>query len=126
VEFAGFPALFDCAVYSFMCHHSLPSIILLPWKPKRALKRLFAADYVFILVAYLALCFSALLAYANLDGRDGYGKCSSCEVGRPCELQDSYNNNLLSYQLVIPHCQYVVSSAVVVSRRRRLNDSRFW
>jgi Transmembrane amino acid transporter protein len=92
-EISGLPTLFGTAVYSFMCHHSLPSIVT-PVRNKRSLFSLFAIDYVAILGAYLALCLSAVFAYGNIQNP----KCSP-HPGAPCHLQELYTLNFSSYKV---------------------------
>ncbi|KAH9365820.1 hypothetical protein HPB48_013356 [Haemaphysalis longicornis] len=55
-SFAGLPALFGVCVYSFMCHHSLPSLVT-PWRDKRRLFPLLAGR----LPAHPGLLHAALL-----------------------------------------------------------------
>lgn len=60
------PNLFGVCVYSFMCHHSLPSMIT-PIKKKDKLFSLIAADYVLILVFYCLLSFTGIFAFDKLE-----------------------------------------------------------
>ena len=61
------PQFFGIAVYSFMCHHSLPSIVT-PMASKRRVLSLVAADYAFIAVLYLLLCGTAVMAFGGVNG----------------------------------------------------------
>ena len=63
--FDGIPNLFGACIYSFMCHHSLPSLVT-PISPKRGLYRLFMADYILIGAFYLLLGFTGMFAFQNL------------------------------------------------------------
>jgi len=65
VRVAGLPTLFGVCVYSFMCHHSLPSLIT-PVNNKRGISALLAADYVLILAFYLLLAFTGVFAFPSL------------------------------------------------------------
>ncbi|GFT36270.1 transmembrane protein 104 [Nephila pilipes] len=60
----GIPNLFGVCVYSFMCHHSLPSLIT-PIKNKSHLLRLFISDYLLILLFYVLLSFTGIFTFAH-------------------------------------------------------------
>ncbi len=60
--FETIPNLFGVCVYSFMCHHSLPSLVT-PINNKSKLTWFFFGDYMLILVFYLLLCFTAIFAF---------------------------------------------------------------
>ncbi|CAL1291804.1 unnamed protein product [Larinioides sclopetarius] len=60
----GIPNLFGVCVYSFMCHHSLPSLIT-PIKNKSSLFRLFVADYLLIFLFYVLLSFTGIFAFEH-------------------------------------------------------------
>ncbi|CAG7821968.1 unnamed protein product [Allacma fusca] len=60
------PNLFGVCVYSFMCHHSLPSLVT-PISSKRRLFGLFFADYTLITIFYLLLAFTGIFAFTNLE-----------------------------------------------------------
>ena len=64
-RFSGIPMLFGVCVYSFMCHHSLPSIAT-PISNKSRIHSLFAADYSLILVFYLVLSLTGVFTFANI------------------------------------------------------------
>lgn len=61
----GLPNLFGVCVYSFMCHHSLPSLVT-PWREKRHLFPLLAADYMLILGFYTLLSFTGIFTFPEL------------------------------------------------------------
>ncbi|XP_054923679.1 transmembrane protein 104 isoform X3 [Dermacentor andersoni] len=61
----GLPNLFGVCVYSFMCHHSLPSLVT-PWREKRNLFPLLAADYMLILGFYTLLSFTGIFTFPEL------------------------------------------------------------
>lgn len=61
----GLPNLFGVCVYSFMCHHSLPSLVT-PWQEKRHLFPLLAADYTLILGFYTLLSFTGIFTFPEL------------------------------------------------------------
>lgn len=63
--FGGLPSLFGVCVYSFMCHHSLPSLVT-PWRDKRHLFSLLAADYMLILGFYTLLSFTGIFTFPVL------------------------------------------------------------
>ncbi|KAK4009870.1 hypothetical protein OUZ56_019013 [Daphnia magna] len=62
----GLPNLFGACVYSFMCHHSLPSL-LTPISPKRGLYKLLALDYILIAGFYLLLGLTGIFAFPHLE-----------------------------------------------------------
>ncbi|KAJ8254494.1 hypothetical protein COCON_G00211060 [Conger conger] len=70
-SFSGIPNLFGVCVYSFMCQHSLPSLVT-PISDKRRVGRLVLADYALILAFYSLLSFTAIFCFAGGDLRDMY------------------------------------------------------
>lgn len=82
--------VFGTAIYSFMSHHSLPSIIT-PIRDKRGLSRLLALDYCAILFLYLVLCWTAVLAFQNAP--------DSIVDGAPSPIQTLYTLNFKSYHI---------------------------
>ena len=65
-EASGIPNLFGACVYSFMCHHSLPSLVT-PITPKRRLYRFLVADYILIAAFYLLLALTGIFAFQQLE-----------------------------------------------------------
>ncbi|RUS78031.1 hypothetical protein EGW08_014206 [Elysia chlorotica] len=61
---SGAPSLFGVCVYSFMCHHSLPSMVT-PIRNKSKLYAVLLGDYGTILVFYLILSMTAVFAIAD-------------------------------------------------------------
>lgn len=61
----GIPSLFGVCVYSFMCHHSLPSLVT-PISNKLKIYTVFAADYIAILGFYLLLAFTGIFTFHSL------------------------------------------------------------
>jgi amino acid permease len=51
-NFSGVPNLFGVCVYSFMCHHSLPSLVT-PITKKRNINWLIASDFMLVLLFYV-------------------------------------------------------------------------
>ena len=70
-EISGVPNLFGVSVYSFMCQHSLPSLVT-PIKNKRSLAKLLAADYFLILLFYMLLGMTAIYCFPGNDLKDIY------------------------------------------------------
>lgn len=68
-NFYGLPNLFGVCIYSFMCHHSLPSLVT-PISEKKNLFKMFMLDYGLITIFYLLLAFTGIFAFDNL--RDLY------------------------------------------------------
>lgn len=64
--FRRLPPLFGVCVYSFMCHHSIPSIIA-PIRSKNKLKSLFAYDYICIALFYLLLSLTAVFTFSQFE-----------------------------------------------------------
>uniref|UniRef100_A0A1I8NQ41 Amino acid transporter transmembrane domain-containing protein n=1 Tax=Stomoxys calcitrans TaxID=35570 RepID=A0A1I8NQ41_STOCA len=62
----GIPALFGACVYSFMCHHSLPSL-LAPIRDKQSVGRILCADYLVICLFYLLLAMTGIFAFERLE-----------------------------------------------------------
>lgn len=68
---SGVPNLFGVAVYSFMCQHSLPSLVT-PIKNKAKLNNLLAADYFLIFMFYLLLGMTAIYCFKTSVLKDLY------------------------------------------------------
>jgi amino acid permease len=66
VNFNGLPNLFGVCVYSFMCHHSLPTLIT-PIARKRKIYWLLFSDYGLILGFYLLLSFTGSYTFDVLQ-----------------------------------------------------------
>ncbi|XP_068193791.1 transmembrane protein 104 [Antennarius striatus] len=67
----GVPNLFGVCVYSFMCQHSLPSLVT-PIADKRRLGVLALANYALILAFYLLLSFTAIFCFDGERLHDMY------------------------------------------------------
>ncbi|XP_041364868.1 transmembrane protein 104-like isoform X2 [Gigantopelta aegis] len=65
-DISGVPNLFGVCVYSFMCHHSLPSLIT-PIRDKSSLYRVLAMDYLLILGFYALLSFTGIFTFATIQ-----------------------------------------------------------
>lgn len=63
---AGVPNLFGVCVYSFMCHHSLPSLVT-PIRNKSRLFSVLAGDYIFILIFYAILSFTGIFTFSQVE-----------------------------------------------------------
>ncbi|XP_056262698.1 transmembrane protein 104 isoform X2 [Pseudoliparis swirei] len=68
---SGVPNLFGVCVYSFMCQHSLPSLVT-PISDKRRVGALVLADYVLILAFYALLSFTAIFCFDSSLLHDMY------------------------------------------------------
>jgi hypothetical protein len=65
-KFSELPPLFGVSIYSFMCHHSLPSLVT-PIKSKSSsLSTLFLLDYLLITTFYLLLSILGCFAFASI------------------------------------------------------------
>ncbi|XP_061906299.1 transmembrane protein 104 [Entelurus aequoreus] len=78
---SGVPNLLGVCVYSFMCQHSLPSLVT-PISDKKRVGVLVLADYVLILAFYLLLSFTAIFCFDNSLLHDMYTLdfTDNCEV----------------------------------------------
>lgn len=65
-DFSGVPNLFGVCVYSFMCHHSLPSLVT-PISRKRGINALVFLDYFVILLFYFLLAFTGIFAFEEIN-----------------------------------------------------------
>ncbi|XP_035471517.1 transmembrane protein 104 isoform X1 [Scophthalmus maximus] len=70
-SFSGVPNLFGVCVYSFMCQHSLPSLVT-PISEKKRVGSLVLADYVLILGFYVLLSFTAIFCFDSALLHDMY------------------------------------------------------
>lgn len=70
-QLSGVPNLFGVCVYSFMCQHSLPSLVT-PISDKRRVGALVLTDYVLILGFYSLLSFTAIFCFDSSLLRDMY------------------------------------------------------
>lgn len=62
----GFPVLFGVSVYAFMTQHCLPGMIT-PMSTKRGVVWMIFANFCFILVFYLVLCYTAVFLFPSDD-----------------------------------------------------------
>nr|XP_004226232.1 transmembrane protein 104 isoform X3 [Ciona intestinalis] len=78
---SGVPNLFGVSVYSFMCQHSLPSLVT-PIRNKRRLPYLLGADYILILLFYMLLGMTAIYCFQSDVIKDIYtlNFQDSCDV----------------------------------------------
>ncbi|XP_017966385.1 transmembrane protein 104 homolog [Drosophila navojoa] len=60
------PSLFGACVYSFMCHHSLPSL-LAPIKHKSIVKQILSYDYTLICSLYIVLAITGIFAFEYVE-----------------------------------------------------------
>ena len=80
-----------------MCHHSLPSIIS-PIRNKNIITKIFMVDYLFILIAYIALGVFSLLAFAGLpDSPSACPPTSIADEPTPCPIQHLITQNFESF-----------------------------
>lgn len=70
-DFSGLRNLLGVCIYSFMCQHSLPSL-LTPVSSKRHLSRLVFLDYLLILAFYGLLSFTAIFCFRGDSLLDMY------------------------------------------------------
>lgn len=65
VNLGGIPALLGASVYSFMCHHSLPSLIA-PFANKQYVVKQLGLDYFLICSFYLLLALTGSFAFKHV------------------------------------------------------------
>merc|ERR1719340_156733 len=65
-KISGLPNLFGVCVYSFMCHHSLPSLVT-PIANKSKLYSILLGDYLLILGFYFLLAFTGIFAFTDIN-----------------------------------------------------------
>ncbi|NXN13825.1 TM104 protein, partial [Indicator maculatus] len=70
-QLSGIRNLFGVCVYSFMCQHSLPSL-LTPISRKKHVSKLVLLDYILILAFYSLLSFTAIYCFRNDSLMDMY------------------------------------------------------
>ncbi|XP_020661928.2 transmembrane protein 104 isoform X3 [Pogona vitticeps] len=70
-QISGIRNLFGVCVYSFMCQHSLPSLIT-PISKKKHVNKLVLLDYILILGFYSLLSFTAIYCFHNESLMDMY------------------------------------------------------
>uniref|UniRef100_A0A6B2L2M3 Amino acid transporter transmembrane domain-containing protein n=1 Tax=Arcella intermedia TaxID=1963864 RepID=A0A6B2L2M3_9EUKA len=100
-NWAGFPEIFGSAIYAFMCHHSLPSIVT-PITNQKFVKIMMLFDNIFVLITYVLLCLTALWAFGDVTNPT----CSN-SPGAPCSIQPLYTLNFSSYD-VLPIAKFLV------------------
>ncbi|XP_062126017.1 transmembrane protein 104 homolog [Drosophila sulfurigaster albostrigata] len=66
VNFYGSPPLFGACVYSFMCHHSLPSL-LAPLRNKSKVSKILSYDYIVICMFYIVLAMTGIFAFEHVE-----------------------------------------------------------
>ncbi|XP_030379559.1 transmembrane protein 104 homolog [Scaptodrosophila lebanonensis] len=66
VNVYGIPSLFGACVYSFMCHHSLPSL-LAPLKHKLKAVKILSYDYIVICTFYIVLAMTGIFAFEHIE-----------------------------------------------------------
>ncbi|KAL9642181.1 hypothetical protein ABK040_007184 [Willaertia magna] len=92
-DITQFTGLFGTSIYSFMCHHSLPSIVS-PILNKRGITKMFAGDFLMVFTAYVLLCFVAVFAF----GSQPRESCSQrIHAGPPCQIQSLLTLNFTTY-----------------------------
>ncbi|XP_052392463.1 transmembrane protein 104 [Carassius gibelio] len=70
-QISGVPNLFGVCVYSFMCQHSLPSLVT-PISNKQRMSALVMGDYILILCFYSLLSLTAIFCFDSSLLRDMY------------------------------------------------------
>jgi len=93
INVLGLPKLFGAATYSFMCHHSLPSIIFPIEVPSRHMAvKMLAVDYLAIFLTYMILCVTAFLAFETWKDKT----CDQSPSEATCSIKSIYILNFSS------------------------------
>jgi hypothetical protein len=71
VDISGLPQLFGTAIYSFMCHHSLPSLVT-PIQPRNRLFGVFVVIFALVLGFYMLLSLTAVFRFSSHELKDLY------------------------------------------------------
>ncbi|XP_065175112.1 transmembrane protein 104-like isoform X1 [Sycon ciliatum] len=78
-SFKHVPNMFGVSVYSFMCQHSLPSLVT-PIRQKRRLSLMLMGDFILVLVFYVLVNFTAVLAFEESLIQDEYSNNFNSDV----------------------------------------------
>lgn len=70
-NFGGIPTFFGVCIYSFMCQHSLPSMVT-PIREKKRVMYILLGDYGLVLAFYALLSFTAIFTFPNNTLEDLY------------------------------------------------------
>lgn len=81
-SFGDVPSMFGVSVYSFMCQHSLPSLVT-PIKDKRRLSFMLLGDFMLVLLFYTLVNFTAIFAFDLQDLEDEYSNNFNYKVATP-------------------------------------------
>ncbi|RCN24920.1 hypothetical protein ANCCAN_29372 [Ancylostoma caninum] len=65
VDFHGFGSLFGVTVYSFMCHHSIPSLITPMTSKSHVFAKLFCV-YIMVMAFYFTLSMTGSFAFVDV------------------------------------------------------------
>lgn len=60
------PRLFGICIYSFMCHHSIPSIVS-PIEKKKNIFRSISFDYILVMFFYILISMTGIFAFDHLE-----------------------------------------------------------
>ncbi|EGC28464.1 hypothetical protein DICPUDRAFT_160120 [Dictyostelium purpureum] len=97
-DISNLPVMFGVSIYSFMCHHSLPSI-LTPIRKKNKLPLLMGLDFILIFAAYATLCISSLFAFGNVTNPTCEPMSGNIHTFIPCQIQQLFIYNFTSYNI---------------------------
>ena len=98
-DVTSLPSLFGVSIYSFMCHHSLPSL-LTPMSRKSKLNTVLLADLSLILGFYCLLCFTATFRFARkrLPSWPKLQGALTCNAHVAGSLKDLYTLNFKNFK----------------------------
>ena len=92
-ELKNLSKFFGASMYSFMCQHSLPSFAFYTkGNSRKRISMVLALDYIVILIFYLCVCCSAILAFGLLRDQS----CIDAPDKVQCSIQGLYILNVVS------------------------------
>lgn len=66
-NFGGLPSVFGACIYSFMCHHSLPSLLTPIRDKEKSVYNIIRLDYIIICVFYIFLALTGIFAFEHVE-----------------------------------------------------------
>lgn len=67
MNFSGLPSVFGACIYSFMCHHSLPSLLTPIRNKENTVRRTLRLDYLLICLFYIFLAMTGIFAFEHVE-----------------------------------------------------------
>lgn len=67
INFGGLPSVFGACIYSFMCHHSLPSLLTPIRDKEKTVYSTIRLDYIIICFFYIFLALTGIFAFEHVE-----------------------------------------------------------